>query len=292
VAEPGGGGREGPFACVQLEFGFPLGPADGRYVVRDAPEDAPERVIVLATHEVARPAGRLRQRRRAPKVAPAEPALVPTSRATVIDTVPLADAEAAAAWLERVRRDHRALFERASEALKRVNRMLRAHRAAARDPYAREVTDRVALVQRVGYGYGTELADGRLTEAAELPGRVGRRARRPNRSGPQERLAAILAARASLLVGEELLLRARLDLDAHRDREAALQARIALEAMLAELAGESALRPALGAVEEQREVVAEAANAVLDGEPTEAQRRAVAAAVERMELVLARRRAS
>ena len=45
----------------------------------------------------------------------------------------------------------------------------------------------------------------------------------------------MLGGRDSLLVGEELLLRARLDLDAGRPREAALQARIALEALLGEL---------------------------------------------------------
>jgi hypothetical protein len=62
-------------------------------------------------------------------------------------------------------------------------------------------------------------------------------------------------------VGEELLLRARLDLDAGRSREAALQARIALEALLGELDDRFAapLRPL-------REQVAKAANAALDGD--------------------------
>jgi len=67
VTEPGaGGGPTGPFAFVQLEFGFPLGPREGRYLVRRSEEAAPERVLVVATGEgepVAR--GRLRRRGRA-----------------------------------------------------------------------------------------------------------------------------------------------------------------------------------------------------------------------------------
>ena len=52
---------------------------------------------------------------------------------------------------------------------------------------------------------------------------------------PEERYAAILGGRDRGLAGEELVLRARMDLDAGRVREAALQARVALEALLAEL---------------------------------------------------------
>ena len=52
---------------------------------------------------------------------------------------------------------------------------------------------------------------------------------------PEERFAALLGGRESPLAAEELVLRARADLDAGRPREAALQARVALEALLAEL---------------------------------------------------------
>ena len=52
---------------------------------------------------------------------------------------------------------------------------------------------------------------------------------------PQARLAAVLGAREPMLACEELALRARLDLDHGREREAALQVLVALDAALAEL---------------------------------------------------------
>ena len=52
---------------------------------------------------------------------------------------------------------------------------------------------------------------------------------------PEERFAALLGGREQVLACEELVLRARADLDAGREREAALQARVALESLLAEM---------------------------------------------------------
>jgi hypothetical protein len=103
---------------------------------------------------------------------------------------------------------------------------------------------------------------------------------------PGERLAAILSGRDQLLACEELLLRARADLDAHRPREAALQARIALEAVLAELPAE--IDPELAAA---RAEIGDAANAALQGDPPEHLQHAVAYAVARMERALRRRHA-
>ena len=91
--------------------------------------------------------------------------------------------------------------------------MLRSHRAAAADPYARDVRADHALVVRLGYGEGEQVADGRFGRAVELPREPPKR-KRGEALAPQERLAAVLGGRDSLLVGEELLLRARLDLDA------------------------------------------------------------------------------
>ena len=78
--------------------------------------------------------------------------------------------------------------------------------------------------------------------------------------------------------------RARADLDAHRPREAALQARIALEAVLAELPADT--DPELAAA---RAEVGDAANAALTGDPPGHLQHAVAHAVERMERALRRR---
>ncbi|MDQ3935970.1 MAG: hypothetical protein M3340_15220, partial [Actinomycetota bacterium] len=74
----------------------------------------------------------------------------------------------------------------------------------------------------------------------------------------------------------------RADLDAGRPREAALQARIALEALLAEVGGD---------LTELREPVGRAANEALAGHPAPDLSEAVATAVERMEAALRRRRA-
>jgi hypothetical protein len=57
---------------------------------------------------------------------------------------------------------------------------------------------------------------------------------------PHEQLAAILGGRRSTYPSEDLLLRARLDLDQGRTREAALQAQAAQAALEAELRGEQA----------------------------------------------------
>jgi hypothetical protein len=144
-----------------------------------------------------------------------------------------------------------------------------------------------ALVVRVGYGTGELVAEGRFDDALELPrteaGALSR-GRRGDVIGAGERLAAILSGRDQLLACEELVLRARADLDAHRPREAALQARIALEAVLAELP--AALDNDLSA---SRSEIGDAANAALKGDPPEHLQHAVLHAVERMERALRRR---
>ena len=120
--------------------------------------------------------------------------------------------------------------------LRTVNTVLRAHRVATRDPYGHEIGREAVLVARIGYGTGDGLAEGRWEEAVEVP-QPGRRQRRAQALRPQERLAAVLAGREPIDVCETLLLRARADLDQGRPREAALQLRAGLEALLAELPG-------------------------------------------------------
>jgi hypothetical protein len=243
-------------------------------------------VIVLGT--LGAPQRRLLRGRR-PTAAEQEPGPepVPTSRATLVRTDPL-DAPDAEAWLDRLRGDADALEAEADDAVRELNAVLRAHRAAAVDPYVREVTRDQALVVRVGYGEGEQVADGRFAAALELPRERRRRVKRRVELEPQERLAAILGGHEQLLACEDLVLRARLDLDAGRPREAALQARIALEALLAEVdpeAGGEALRE----LEGERAAVAQAANAALDGDPDAELAAAVERAVGRMETALRRR---
>lgn len=285
----GGGGGRGPFRFVQLELGFLLGPADGRYLTRPAAGAGPERIIVLRT--LGAPPRRLLGGRRARRVESAEPEPVPATRATVIRARPFAAEADAQAWLEGLRRDAGALAAEAEEGARDLSSAMRAHRVAAGDPYARDVSPAQANAVRVGYGSGDDVAEGRYAAALEVPRRRRGRERRAERIAPQERLAGILGARIPLLVCEELVLRARADLEARRPREAALETRIALEAMSTELAGTRA-GAALGELERHRAPVAEAANAALSGDPPPPLREAVAACVGDMERALRRHRAA
>ena len=146
-----------------------------------------------------------------------------------------------------------------------LNRALHAYRAARADPYARDVARaRRPRGPRSGSATGEAVADGRYAEAWELPAR-GRRRTAALDGGPRGALRGAARRRASsVLACEELVLRARADLDAGRLREAALQARVALESLLAELGGElRADRRA--ALEADREPVGDAAKAALRG---------------------------
>ena len=164
-----------------------------------------------------------------------------------------------------------------STALAILNRALRAQRAAAADPYVHDVSAERALVVRLGYGSGAAVAGGRFGEALELP-RAGARRVKRSMEAPEERFAALLGGREAALAAEELVLRARADLDADRDREAALQARVAIEALIAETGTD--------ALEAEREAVIGAAAAALAGDSPEGVEEAVAA----MEALLRRRR--
>ncbi len=96
------------------------------------------------------------------------------------------------------------------------------------------------MAVRIGYGSGEEIADGRFSAAREVDvwaSGASRRRRRQEDLRPQERVAAVLGGRERIDACETLLLRARADLDAGRQREAALQLRVGLEALLVELHG-------------------------------------------------------
>jgi hypothetical protein len=270
-----------PFGFVQLEFGFLLGPPDGSYMVRSGLEGPLDAVLVLGT--LGAPERRRLRGRRPRPVEEAVPEPVPTSRATVVRPEPFGSREEAARWLAELRANDSAMTEELDAALGTLNRALRAHRAATADPWLGEVSTDRALVARIGYGRGEAVAEGRFGEALELP-RAGARRVKRSMEAPEERFAALLGAREPVLVGEELALRARADLAAGRPREAALQARVALEALVAELPSESA---ALG---ELRGSVAEAASAALRGELDAAGTTSIEEAVRAMEAALRRHR--
>jgi hypothetical protein len=192
-----------------------------------------------------------------------------------------ASADAAAGWLGELREDRDRLDDELGQAVRLLNHALHAHRTAAADPHPRDVSPDQALVVRAGFGSGEEAAAGRFTDAWELP-RDRKRTRR-TMEAPDERFAAILGGRERTLACEELVLRARADLDAGRPREAALEARVALEALLAEL-------PAASELANDRGTVGDAANAALRGTLEPGLERELGAALARMEHALKRRR--
>jgi hypothetical protein len=243
--------------------------------VRPSADALVEAVLVLNT--LAAPERRRLSGRRPKAVDEAEPEPVPTTRATVVRAAPFPSEDDAAAWLSSAD-----LEEETTAAVGVINRALRAQRAAAADPYVSEISAERALVVRIGYGRGEEVAEGRFGEAVELP-RPGSRRPRRSMEAPEERFAMLLSGRAEALPAEELVLRARADLDAGRPVEAALQARVAIEALLASVDSDD--------VAVHREAVADAANAGLRGGVGE-QIGALEEAVAAMEQALKRRRLS
>ena len=187
-----------------------------------------------------------------------------TTRATVVDVGdPFPGAGEAAAWLSGAGEHD------VAAGIAVLNRALHSYRLASADPHVHGIGRRDALVVRLGYGAGDEVADGLWTDARELVDAAsGRRRRRiPVAQG---RLAALLTGRHAALACEELALRARLDLDEGRTREAALQVLVALDAALAELVADPAAPALVDRLEELRGLrdgVAAAARAALGPEP-------------------------
>jgi hypothetical protein len=189
---------------------------------------------------------------------------VATTRATMIDVgAPLAGPEEAAAWLGRAGEPELA------SGLAVLNRALHAFRIAAADPHQHGVRREDALVARLGYGAGEQVAEGRF--------------------------AALLTGHQAGLACEELTLRARLDLDERREREAALQVGIALDAALAELLADPAapaLRERIEELRGLRESVAASARQALERELDPDAREALARALARLEAALRARAAA
>ena len=202
-----------------------------------------------------------RAQRRTVEVEP-DPTPVTTGRATIIDAgSPLASEAEAQQWLAAAGEDQLAAD------LLVLNRVLHSFRLVAADPYLAPVGRHQALVARIGYGVGDEVADGHWTDARELLVEE-RRQRRKAVLAPQARLAALLSSRERPLACEELTLRARLDLDQGRYREAALQLLVALDAAIAELAGDplaATLEDRFAELREQRDPVAATAQNALAG---------------------------
>ena len=276
------------FRFTQFELPWRLGPPDGRYLLRaDGDGDGPPTHVVVFT-TLGAPQRRLLRGRRRTRVAEPEPEAEPvlTGRATVIEVGdPIAGPDVARSWLAGVG-EHEL-----SAGLSVLNRSLHAFRLASASTSVRPVTRGQEIAARIGYGAGEQVADGLWMEARLLAAPSGDRGRRAGRAliEPQAALAAMLGARRPALVCEELVLRARADVDHRRMREAALQLMVALDAALAELPADpvaAQLGERLGELRRQREAVGAAAQAALSGPLGAAELETVDSVLGRLEAAL------
>lgn len=280
---------------MQFEFPGALALPDGRYLAREGEGEADQRVLVVETLAAPAPP---RRRRRKPKDAEpgAELAPLPLTRITAVRAQEPFESEAdAAGWLEQTVAAEEAIDTVVAEAIGLLNRALHAQGVAAADPLWDELRPVRATKVRIGHGSGEEVAAGRFSEAryVDVQGGAGSRRRRDEELRAQERLAAVLGGREQIDACETLLLRARADLDAGRPREAALQLRVALEALLVELDGaltDPDHEADMAQLDARRKEAGAAANAALRGSLSVEEERAVNELVQLCERVLRRRR--
>ncbi len=277
---------------MQFEFAGKLAVPDGRYLARG---DGGQQVLVVETVGAPPPP---RRRRRRPKEAEqgAEPAALPLSRVTAVRAEePFEESGEADVWLEETLASEDSIDAAVAEGIALLNRAIHAHAVASADQLGAELRAGQAATVRLGHGSGKEVASGRYSSAHEVDvhGGQSQRRRRDEELRPQERVAAVLGGRERFDACETLLLRARTDLDAGRLREAALQLRVAVEAMLVELDGALAdpdHESDMSELQGRRAQAGDAANAALRGELPLDDERNVEELTELSERVLRRRR--
>jgi hypothetical protein len=222
---------------------------------------------------------------------------VPVARATAIRAFdPFDGPEEAAAWLTSATATEPEIDAAVATGIALINDALHAQAVAAADPFPAAVAPERAVAVRLGYGSGEQIAEGTYSAAREVDVRstVGSvRRRRQEDLRPQERVAGLLRGRERTEVCETLLLRARADLDAGRRREAALQLRIGLQALLVELPGaleDEAHARDIAALEERQATVEAAAERALKMDLATEAEISVREALELAERILRRRR--
>jgi hypothetical protein len=272
-----------------------LGVADGRYLARD--EAGTEQSVLVIEALAARPIPGRRRRRPQPAELGDRPPELPLARATAVRAAePFANDEDAERWLVSSSESEDVVDALVEEGVALLNRALFAQGAAAADPHFRELTAFDANAVRIGYGSGEEVASGRYRSARYVDVWATGSSRRRQRTDdlrPQERVAAVLGGRERVDACEALLLRARADLDAGRWREAALQLRIGLEALLIELV-DAVNDPGHGEdmaeLEARREALVRTAEAAIQDDLDAGSLRLVREMTEVCERVLRRRR--
>jgi hypothetical protein len=208
---------------------------------------------------------------------------------TVIGASGFEDEAAASGWLERCRRKADERDELLDSALLVVNRALHGHRVAGFDPYVRDVNRSLAVSIRIGYGTGDEVVEGHWEDACEIAAAEPARSSQRKMLAPQEELAGILSGRSPVHPSDDLVLRARLDLDQGRREQAALQLRSGVEALEAEVgsADSPERQTALNAPSEETRALARAA---LEGKLDDSQVVALRETLAQIERFIRRRR--
>jgi hypothetical protein len=261
--------------------------------VRGTDSEARESVLVL--QKVGAPAAA--RRRRKPRRAEEGVAPLTLSRVTLIRAFArFENEEEAARWLDEAVEAEDTVDVLVDEALELLNRALHAQALASANPSSRaELSAEGAERILIGFGSGEETAAGRFRDAraVDVAPRSSRRRRREEELRPQERVAAILGGRERADACETLLLRARADLDAGREREAALQLRVGLEALLVELKGalaDAGHEEDMATLQARRGEAGEAANEALAGDLAPERRERVEELLKVSERALRRRR--
>lgn len=281
------------FGFAQFDFAGTLPLVDGRYLARD---EEGESVLVIQTLGAPPPPARRRRRPRKAETG-AEPSSLPLTRVTAVRAfAPLESEEAAARWLDEAGEAEDTTDVLLTDGIALLNKALHAQAAAGMDPRGQELAPERAVGVRIGYGAGEELADSAFAAAREVDVRASgasRARRREEDMRPQERVAGVLGGRERIDACETLLLRARADLDAGREREAALQLRVGLEALLVELKGaleDPDHEEDMATLNGRRAEAGAAANAALNGELDPAAAAQARELLELCERVLRRRR--
>ncbi|MHB8492311.1 MAG: hypothetical protein ACYDA6_08895, partial [Solirubrobacteraceae bacterium] len=127
------------FVFVQIEVPFPLGPPDGRYILRDTAREDPEQVLVLRSRDDR------------------------GCEATLIDAVPLSAEDQARAWLAGPTPRYSC-----EQAFATLNRVLAAQRVAAADHLLVRLAPHHARRVSVGWGTGEQVAGGHGSESREV----------------------------------------------------------------------------------------------------------------------------
>src|SRR3954453_15756133 len=171
--------EERRFRFAQWEFPGRLGAPAGRYVVRRFAGDKVRFVIVVTEVPPSR------RRRREP---------VAATRVTVVAAAALRGDATGCGWLRTAA---------VGEEFEIFARFMAYHRVASADPFAPDADPARALVIRLGYGSGAQLAAGEWPEvrSVDVPVRE-RAAKRRSKHRPADRLAALLSGRDAVLACE------------------------------------------------------------------------------------------